>query len=204
MRRVATVFSFAALVTASCGGRLLDGGTGTNGAGSGGDASTTSSGGSSTSGGPDANGGPIVDAAPPKRDASTSPDASLVGPGVVSCNYGKETCDGKLGQVCCVLVEPGRVVGASCVTGRCGSSDGSPPISEIFACDGPEDCEGQKSCCAYRGGGSGCETSESCNLNTDHVQLCHKDSDCDVLPGTLCCPAPGDVVPAGTCRPSCN
>lgn len=202
MKRVATVFSFAVLVTASCGGRLLDGGTGTNGAGSGGDASTTGSSGSSTSGGSGSDGGPLFDATPPKRDANIPQDASFVGTGVVSCNYGKETCDGKLGQVCCVYVEPGRVVGASCVTGACGGMD--DPAGEVFACDGPEDCEGQKSCCAYRGGGSGCEASESCNLNTDHVQLCHKDSDCDVLPGTMCCPAPGNVVPSGACLPSCN
>lgn len=198
MKRSMAAFLFVALITASCGGRLLEGDLGSRGAGTAGDAGGT--------GAADAqNQTPAPassDARAPGKDASAFSDAAASSPGNVVCNFGATVCDAKQGEQCCVLIETGKIIGASCVTGEC--TPGAGQFGESFACDGPEDCANGSICCAYRGGSAACAKSETCDLNSDHVQLCHTQNDCQALPGTTCCPEPESVVPSGTCRSSCN
>ncbi|MFO0665100.1 MAG: hypothetical protein U0174_14195 [Polyangiaceae bacterium] len=121
---------------------------------------------------------PVADAG---RDVVTR-DVVVPDGGTVYCGMTFPACP--LSEPCCQIYESVTLIAQSC-TSFCNGAAGQSAIA--YACDGPEDCTNGDICCSYRAGGSGCDRSESCDLNTDHLQLCHRDSDCAPLAGTRCC-----------------
>ena len=180
-RRRASLWVVAALFVASCGGKTLAPAT------------------SLVDAGPDPAPPtrPTIDAAPPPKDASApEADAAALSCRDPGCSIGE-------GTICCVITVPGKVVASSC--GRAPCTGGPGESGQAFSCDGPEDCSNNDVCCAFRGGGSACIAAEQCAPNTDNLQVCRRQADCETQPGTTCCaPSSQEVVPIGICREACN
>jgi hypothetical protein len=136
--------------------------------------------------GPTIDGAPgVPDGAAGAIDGATTVDGS--GPGgdadvsVVSIHCGDMTCGA--GQVCCW-----REVGPT-LSGQCQApGDACAPNGQIFACDSPEDCDGN-ACCGDAAGGSTCSAGDTCPV----IELCVEIDDCEA--GEMCCDPPGPVSP---------
>lgn len=110
---------------------------------------------------------PAAPDTPEGLDAPTT-DAPRVADGVncagTPCAVGEVCCDGE---------------GIDCTT-----LAGCPGV--VYACDGPEDCDGS-SCCLGSAG-------SACGTCTGSTRYCHTEADCST--GETCCPN-GGAVPAG-------
>jgi len=145
-----------------------------------------------SSGGDDAAGGESENEEPDGITASSEESCSEVGwrsptPGAVTCP-GADGCSCDGGAVCCVEVaEVGtpneRVADATC-------RELTACAELAFACDGPEDCQPGKVCCATltAGGGSSCVDPIDC-YDGDAAALCRSDADCLEATGAHCNPA---------------
>lgn len=134
----------------------------------------------------DGGGGGDKDAAPPGSDAALVDAAPLDAPGTmpgVGAQCGSELC--AQGTGCCTGSMTACRTPANCPT-------------QIFLCDGAEDCGGGTCCFGNQGaGGSECRAAGSSCAQI----ACHADAECGG--GTpKCCPKP--FTPYKVCQASCT
>jgi hypothetical protein len=114
-------------------------------------------------------------------------------PRAVAC--GGQDC-GTPGEVCCTLDE-----GAS---GACApASVAACPSSLGYACDGPEDCPSGLCCEDPAASGARCTDANGCIRDALTFELCHRDSDCTLFAGQVCCPTRAGAT-YRRCQPGCG
>ncbi len=116
-------------------------------------------------------------------DAGTD-NADAAGGDFTGITCADDTCEAGA-EVCC-LGDMGLTCAAECA----GTS---------FACDGPEDCEGENICCGSRDG-TLCTAAGDCGGGGEGDAVCHVAEDCPEA-GQECCTTPQGNI--GVCRNRC-
>lgn len=119
---------------------------------------------------------PPADAAPPRLDAPPMPPPA---PNTISCGNG--TCVAGL-QACCVTATSSGCIpfAGVCVGGA------------IRRCDGPEDCDGGRVCCAQP---------QNTGTGTNFRTACSRPAECTQQGGVAVCKTTADCPPNRTCGP---
>jgi hypothetical protein len=89
-------------------------------------------------------------------------------------------CGGALCSLACCTPDHG-------VSGMC-VDPAATSCTEVYRCDGPEDCAGQGGvCCETQFGASSCGDPSFCIRNSITWVMCHADGDCPMF-APACCP----------------
>ena len=100
--------------------------------------------------------------------------------GFVAC--GSARCSLAAGELCCDDYQSPPTCTTSC-----------PATFDGLACDGPEDCPGQKCCGSVDSDGATRSACATTCAQGPASALCHADSDCGM--GLRCCPVNPDLYP---------
>jgi hypothetical protein len=170
----------APLPAGGTGGVAAAGGAGGSGMATGGTGGMPADGpGGSAGDPPDAGQPPAPDAMPPIRQDASRPEVATVSSGTIEC--GATRCDAD-NEVCCA-----GAAGATSCAPRNDTSCGA--VASARRCDGPEDCDGERVCCAQAALIGSFRTtclkpSECVNLNG--AAICRNAADCFDHPYRIC------------------